>query len=103
MTEVLHVGFYNYVTTDTVVALLDYKLAGAKRIIKSAREEKPRSVIDVTKGRKARTLIVLTGDRYVLSAIYGQQLAKRLMTPAQVTDIEIVSEDSNGKDSDPQT
>jgi regulator of extracellular matrix RemA (YlzA/DUF370 family) len=78
MTEVLHVGFYNYVTAESVVALIDYKLAAAKKIIKSAKDEKPRSVMDVTRGRKAQTLIVLVGDRYLISAIYRKQLAKRL-------------------------
>lgn len=78
MSSILHVGFYNYVTTESVVALLDYKLAASKKIVKSAKEERPRSVMDVTKGRKAQTLIVLTGDRYIISAIFRQRLAKRL-------------------------
>ncbi len=74
----LHVGFYNYVLVDHVIALIDYKASAAKKIVKSARAEKPRAVMDVTRGRKANTLIVLTGDRYLISAIYRQQLAKRL-------------------------
>jgi regulator of extracellular matrix RemA (YlzA/DUF370 family) len=78
MDSLLHVGFYNYVTSYSVVALIDYKIAAAKNIVRSARTDKPRSVLDVTKGRKALTLIVLTGDRYIISAIARKQLAKRL-------------------------
>jgi regulator of extracellular matrix RemA (YlzA/DUF370 family) len=78
MKGVLHIGFYNYVTSDSVVGLFDYRVPSIKRLVKSAKAEKPRNVIDVTRGRKAQTLIVLTGDRYVISAIYRQQLAKRL-------------------------
>ena len=78
-TSVLNLGFYNYVTTDSVVALIDYKLEAAKKIVRSVKSEKPRSLLDVTKGRKCQTLVVLTGDRYVISAIYRQQLATRLM------------------------
>lgn len=89
MSGLLHVGFYNYVTSASVIALIDYKLQAAKKIVRLAREEKPRSVMDVTKGRKAQTLVVLTGDRYVISAIYRQQLAKRL-----IPSIEDVSDDT---------
>lgn len=78
MKGTLHIGFYNYVLTENIIALIDYRTSAAKKIVKSAREEKPRSVIDVTRGRKAQTLIVVSGDRYIISAIYRQQLAKRL-------------------------
>jgi regulator of extracellular matrix RemA (YlzA/DUF370 family) len=94
MSAVLHVGFYNYVTTESVVALLDYKLQASKRIVKTAKDEKPRSVMDVTKGRKAQTLIVLTGDRYIISAIYRQRLAKRL-DPGSTEAIDHSVEDNN--------
>lgn len=89
---VLHVGFYNYVTTESVIALLDYKLVASKKIVRTAKDEKPRSVMDVTKGRKAQTLIVLTGDRYIISAIYRQQLAKRLAPVPELEASEIFPE-----------
>lgn len=75
----LHVGFYNYVTEDSIIALLDYKIQVAKTLVKTAKADRPRSVMDITKGRKALTLIVLTGDRYVISAISRQNLARRLL------------------------
>lgn len=74
----LHVGFYNYVTSDSVIGLIDFKLKVSKQIVKTARLEKPRSVLDLTKGRRALTLILLTGDRYIISAISQKELAKRL-------------------------
>lgn len=78
MTAVLHVGFNNFVTSENVIALIDYSSAAAKKIVRSVKAEKPRNCMDVTRGRKSQTLIVLTGDRYIISAIYRQQLAKRL-------------------------
>jgi regulator of extracellular matrix RemA (YlzA/DUF370 family) len=96
MSSLLHVGFYNYVTSENVIALLDYKLAASKKIVKSAKEEKPRSVMDVTKGRKAQTLIVLTGDRYIISAIYRQRLAKRLGAVPEIEQSEILPSISTG-------
>ena len=74
----LHVGFGNLVMADEVLAILEYKIPAVKRLIKSALAEKPRSVINLTVGRKAVSIVVLSGDRYVISAIYTKQLAKRL-------------------------
>lgn len=96
MTKVVNVGFYNYVTVDSIVALIDYKLIAAKKIVKSAKEERPRSVMDITKGRRSRTLIVLTGDRYIISSTYRQVLARRICA-------EIEDDNAQGNPSDIQT
>lgn len=98
MDGLLHVGFYNYVTSESVIALVDYKLIAAKKIVKSIKEEKPRFLMDITKGRKAQTLVVLSGDRYVISAISRKQLAKRL-SPETDTEEEL---DVTIKDSESQ-
>jgi len=78
MKGLLQVGFYNFVTVDNVLAILDYRLSTAKKIVKSAREERPRSVIDVSKGRKCMSLIILKGNTYIISTIPRITLAKRL-------------------------
>jgi len=74
----INVGFDNMVMTDQIVALLDYRSIPMRELIKSALSERPRSVLKVTKGRRAVTLIILTGDRYVLSAIPSKKLQSRL-------------------------
>lgn len=74
----INVGFDNMVMSDQIVALLDYRSVPMKELIKSALAERPRSVLKVTKGRRAVTLIILTGDRYVLSAIPSKKLQSRL-------------------------
>jgi regulator of extracellular matrix RemA (YlzA/DUF370 family) len=53
-------------------------MAAIKRLIKSIKEEKPRNLIDVSGTSAATTLIILTGDRFVLSSISRQALAGRL-------------------------
>lgn len=88
MMRLLNCGFYNYVTTSAVVALIDCRIEAAKKLKKSVRAEKPRSIIDLTRGRKELTLIVLTGDRYIISAISRKQLAKRMgLTDEQADDL----------------
>ena len=74
----LHVGFNNLIVVDQIVGLFDYSSKPMKDLVKTAIEEKPRSVIKVSKGRRILTLIILTGDRYVLSAIPKKILCSRL-------------------------
>lgn len=74
----LNVGFQNTVMTSHVVAVLDYQVPSVKRMVKSAAEERPRSVVNLTRGRRALSVVVLTGDRYVVSAIARRQLDRRL-------------------------
>ena len=73
----LAVGFNNYLVLDQVVAILPFESVPIKRVVQSILEEKPRNLLNCTRGRKARTLIVLTGDRYVLSTIPTKQVRSR--------------------------
>lgn len=79
MQDILQIGFQNYVISCEIIGILDIKLPSVKRLIRSAKEEKPRSVIDVSRGRKSQSVILLKGDRYVISAISRIQLMNRLL------------------------
>jgi len=82
---VLNVGFYNFVLTDKVVALVSSESSPMRRLIQNLRKEG--NVIDATQGRRTKTVIFTTGSVIILSAISQETLAKRLSTG------EIVSED----------
>ena len=82
---VLNVGFYNFVLTDKVVALVSSESSPMRRLIQNLRKEG--NVIDATQGRRTKTVIFTTGSVIILSAISQENLAKRLSTG------EIVSED----------
>ncbi len=73
---VLNVGFYNYVLTDKIVALVSSESAPIRRLIQSLR--KSGNLIDATHGRKTKSIVFTTGDAVVLSAISQETLAKRL-------------------------
>lgn len=73
---VLNVGFYNYVLTDKVVALVSSESAPMRRLIQSVR--KSERLIDATQGRRTKCVIFTTGDAIVLSAISQETLVKRL-------------------------
>ncbi len=83
---VLNVGFYNYVMTDHLVALVSADSAPMRRLIQAAR--KSGKIIDATQGRRTKCVLFTTGESIVLSAISQETLAKRLSTGELVADEE---------------
>ncbi|MHB8635697.1 MAG: DUF370 domain-containing protein [Fimbriimonadaceae bacterium] len=73
---VLNVGFYNYVLTDKIVALVSSESAPMRRLVQTVR--KTGSLIDATQGRRTKCVIFTTGATVILSAISQETLAKRL-------------------------
>ncbi len=83
---VLNVGFYNYVLTDKIVALVSSESAPMRRLIQTLR--KTGNLIDATQGRRTKSVIFTTGEAVILSAISQETLAKRLSTGELVGDEE---------------
>ncbi len=75
---VLNVGFYNFVLTHKIVALVRCDSAPIKRLIQQLRHEGTR-LIDATQGRRTRCVIFLDSGQVVLSALSQETLAKRLL------------------------
>lgn len=73
---VLNVGFYNYVLTDKIVALVSSESAPMRRVVQSLRKDG--TLIDATQGRRTKCVIFTTSNAIVLSAISQETLAKRL-------------------------
>lgn len=73
---VLNVGFYNFVMTDKIVALVSSESAPMRRLIQSVR--KSGTLIDATQGRRTKAVIFTNGPAIILSAISQETLAKRL-------------------------
>jgi regulator of extracellular matrix RemA (YlzA/DUF370 family) len=83
---VLNVGFYNYVLTDKIVALVSSESAPMRRLVQSLR--KSSVLIDATQGRRTKSIIFTNCESVILSAISQETLAKRLMTGEQLGDEE---------------
>ena len=75
---VLNVGFYNFVATNQIVALVSSDSAPMRRLIKDLRNSS--TLIDATQGRRTKSLIFTQGQHIVLSAISQETLARRLQT-----------------------
>ncbi len=84
MPPVLNVGFYNYVLTEKIVALVSSESAPMRRLIQSLRKEG--NLIDATQGRRTKAVIFTSGGSVVLSAISQETLAKRLSSGELIGD-----------------
>lgn len=74
--KLLNVGFGNMVFVDKIVAIVSPESAPIKRIIQEAKEK--RELIDVTFGRRTRSVIITDSDHIILSAIQPETIANRV-------------------------
>lgn len=80
----LNLGFGNTVVAEKVVAILSPSSSPMKRVKDEAKEEK--RLIDVTHGRKTRSIIITESNHVILSAIQAETLSSRfgsLTTPEE--------------------
>ena len=72
----INVGFGNMVSADRVVALANPDSAPIKRLIQDSKDDG--RAIDVTCGRRTRSVIITDSDHVILSAIQTETIANRL-------------------------
>ncbi|MBF0201601.1 MAG: DUF370 domain-containing protein, partial [Desulfamplus sp.] len=73
--ELLNIGFGNTVVAEKVVAVLTPASSPMKRLKDEAKED--RRLIDVTHGRKTRSIIVTETNHVILSAIQAETISQR--------------------------
>ena len=76
MARLLNIGFGNVVNTDKIVSIITPDSAPAKRLIQKAKEED--RIVDATQGRRTRGIILVDGNKVILSALQPDTLAGRL-------------------------
>ena len=72
----INIGFGNMVAADKVVTIVSPDSAPIKRLIQDAKDAG--RVIDVSCGRKTRTVIITDSDHVILSALQVEKVASRL-------------------------
>ena len=72
----MNVGFGNMVAIDRIVALASPEAAPIKRLVQSAKDDG--RAIDVTCGRRTRSVIITDSEHVILSAIQAETIAGRL-------------------------
>ena len=73
--ELLHVGFGNMVVAARVVALISPDSAPIRRLKDEAREAG--LLVDVTQGRKTRSILIMDSRHVILSAIQPETITAR--------------------------
>jgi regulator of extracellular matrix RemA (YlzA/DUF370 family) len=72
----LNIGFGNIVAANRVVAIISPNSAPVKRLKDEARDDK--RLIDVTHGRKTRSVLITDSNHVILSAIQTETISQRL-------------------------
>jgi|SRR5579862_1364259 len=72
----LNIGFYNYVISDKILAMISSDSAPMRRIIQEFR--KSGRLIDATQGRKTKSVIFLSGGQIATSALTQDLLMRRM-------------------------
>ena len=73
--NLLHVGFGNMVVAERVVALISPDSAPIRRLKDEAREAG--LLVDVTQGRKTRSILIMDSRHVILSAIQPETITAR--------------------------
>ena len=72
----INIGFGNMVSASRIVAIASPDSAPIKRLVQDAKEEN--RVIDVSCGRRTRSVIITDSEHVILSAIQTETVANRL-------------------------
>jgi regulator of extracellular matrix RemA (YlzA/DUF370 family) len=77
--RMINVGFGNAVLASRVLAVVNPQSSPMKRLKDEARDQK--RLIDVTEGRRTRSIIILDSNHVVLSSVQPETITLRFMTP----------------------
>ena len=72
----INIGFGNIVSAGRIVAIASPDSAPIKRLVQDAKEEN--RVIDVSCGRRTRSVIITDSEHVILSAIQAETITNRL-------------------------
>lgn len=88
--RMINVGFGNSVVASRILAVVKPKSSPIKKLKDEAREQK--KLIDVTEGRKTRSIIILDSNHVILSAVQPETITQRF-TPATQQETSTLEED----------
>jgi hypothetical protein len=75
-TELVHVGFGNYLAVNKVLAIVTPTSAPIQRMVREGKKEK--SIIDITSGRRTKAAVFTDSGQIMLVAITPEALAGRV-------------------------
>ena len=88
----INIGFGNMVSAGRIVAIASPESAPVKRLVSDAKEEN--RVIDVSCGRRTRSVIITDSEHVILSAIQAETITNRLASESDDTSDDEVEEEA---------
>ena len=76
---IINIGFHNFVIAQKVIAIVNWDSAPMRRMTQDYRTRG--RLIDVTQGRKTKSILITEDDYLIVSAISQVTLAKRFVKP----------------------
>ncbi len=76
--RMINVGFGNAVLASRVLAVVNPKSSPMKKLREEAKEQK--RLIDVTEGRRTRSIIILDSNHIVLSSVQPETITMRFLS-----------------------
>ncbi len=76
--QLVHVGFGNVVAMNKVVAIVSPTSAPIKRLVQEGKNTN--LIIDMTSGRRTRSVMVTDSGHLILAAVSAETIAGRLLT-----------------------
>lgn len=74
--QLINVGFGNTVMVERIIAVVNTGSSPARKLKEIAKESG--KLIDVTEGRRTRSLLVMDSNHVVLSSIQSETISQRL-------------------------
>ena len=83
----VNIGFGNMVSAGRIVAIASPDSEPIKRLVRDAKEDG--NVIDVSCGRKTKSVIITDSQHVILSAILTETITHRLTNDTTEDDVEV--------------
>lgn len=80
-TELIHVGFGNFLAVNKVLAIVTPSSAPIQRMVREGKKEK--TIIDITSGRRTKAAVFMDTGQIMLVAITPEALAGRVAASRQ--------------------
>ena len=80
----ISIGYGNSIALERIVALVSPESAPIKRLIQDAKEMG--RVVDVSCGRKTRSVLITDSEHVILSALTTDKIARRLEGDTEAND-----------------
>jgi regulator of extracellular matrix RemA (YlzA/DUF370 family) len=75
-TELVHVGFGNFLAMDRVIAIVSPNSAPVKRLVMEAKSKG--QVVDLTSGRRTKATLLMDTGQIILAGISAETIAGRV-------------------------